>query len=315
MIVGPTASGKSRLALDLALELGSDIISADSRLIYRGMNIGTAKPSEDDLRRVKHFMIDQIDPDESFNAGDFKRNVETLLDQMDQTDACQNVIVTGGTGLYIRALLYGLWEGPKGDVKIRDSLMDQEENSQGYLYRKLMEVDPVSSTRIHPNDLSKIIRALEVFLITGKPLSTFHDLHGFSGSTRKFMMIGLKVEREFLYKGIDDRVEEMIEKGWVDEVEALLKKGYHERLPSMLSLGYNTLCSYLQGKISFDHAILSIKRETRRYAKRQMTWFNRESNVHWIETRGNEPVRNLIEQIHPLIDQAACRPFDRTVRL
>ncbi|MHB8482218.1 MAG: tRNA (adenosine(37)-N6)-dimethylallyltransferase MiaA [Nitrospiria bacterium] len=306
VIVGPTASGKSRLALDLALELGGEIISADSRQIYRGMDIGTAKPSEGELRKVKHHMINLIEPDQSFNAGDYKRRVDCVLSHLDQTDACQNAILTGGTGLYIKAVLYGLWNGPPANRKIRDFLIGQEESSKGFLYGKLTEVDPVSSTRIHHNDLSKIVRSLEVYYVTGKPLSSFHDTHRFSGSVRKFIMIGLKVERDHLYRRINRRVEEMIEKGWIDEVSALLEKGFHEKLPSMMSLGYNTLCSYLGGKIALNDAILLIKRDTRHYAKRQLTWFNKDPNVHWIEYRDDRPAKGMIDQIQRLIDQANC---------
>ncbi|MBI1820423.1 MAG: tRNA (adenosine(37)-N6)-dimethylallyltransferase MiaA [Nitrospirae bacterium] len=314
VIVGPTASGKSRLALDLALELGGEIISADSRLIYRGMNIGTAKPSDDDLRRVRHHMVDVADPDQSFSVGDYKRRVDELLIQFDRPGGCQNVILAGGTGLYIKAVLYGLWNGPPADRKVRDFLVDQEKNSKGFLCRKLTEVDPVSSTRIHPHDLSKTIRALEVFYVTGKPLSSFHDLHRFSGANRKFIMIGLKVKREFLYERINQRVEEMVAKGWVEEVKTLLEKGFHENLPSMLSLGYNTLCSCLAGRISLNHAILLIKRDTRHYAKRQLTWFNKDPNVRWIEYNGDEPTKGIIHKIQSLVDQDEYASFNLTAR-
>lgn len=286
--------------MELAEELETEIISADSRLIYKGMNIGTAKPAEEDLKRIKHHMIDLVLPDQSFSVGDYKRNVDEILSRQEARDASRPLILAGGTGLYVKAVLYGLWDGPSADPNLRLSFAAREEKSKGALFRELAEVDPVSSARIHPNDCSKIIRALEVFHLTGKPLSSFHSDHRFRDQTRPFLMIGLKIDRKELYRRIEKRVDEMIQKGWIEEVESLMKNGYHEKLPSMLSLGYNTLCAYLKGAFSLDDAVQIIKQETRNYAKRQITWFNRDANIDWVEWDGShgliEEVKNKIER-------------------
>jgi tRNA dimethylallyltransferase len=300
VIVGPTASGKSRLAMDLAVKLETEIISADSRLIYKNMNIGTAKPVEEDLKRIKHHMIDLVLPDQSFSVGDYKRKVDEILSRQEGRDPSHPLILAGGTGLYVKAVLYGLWDGPSADPALRRSFTLQEGKSKGSLYRELAEVDWVSSARIHPNDCSKIIRALEVFHLTGKPLSSFHSDHGFRNQTRPFQMIGLKIERKELYRRIEKRVDDMIQEGWIEEVESLMKNGYHEKLPSMLSLGYHTLCAYLKGTFSLDDAVRLIKQETRNYAKRQITWFNRDANINWVEWDGShgfaEEIKNKIER-------------------
>lgn len=299
-IVGPTASGKSRLAVELAEELDTEIISADSRLIYKGMDIGTAKPPEEDLKRVKHHLIDLVFPDQSFSVGEYKRKVDEILSGEGALNLPPPVIIAGGTGLYVKSILYGLWDGPSADLELRHSFTLREEKSKGALFRELAEVDPVSSARIHPNDCSKIIRALEVFHLTGKPLSSFHSVHRFQDQIRPFLMIGLKTERRELYRRIEKRVDEMIQEGWIEEVESLLKNGYHEKLPSMLSLGYSTLCAYLKGKSSLDDAVQIIKQETRNYAKRQMTWFNRDANIDWVEWDGS---RGLIKELKNKIER------------
>ncbi len=283
MIAGPTATGKSRLAMELALELETEIISADSRLIYREMNIGTDKPSESDLKKVPHHLINLVNPDQSFNAGDYKREASSLLVRLDQKELSRPIIMVGGTGLYIKAALYGLWDGPPADPPLRARFREEEEASKGSLYRRLTEIDPVSAAKIHPNDHLKMIRALEVFSLTGRPISFFHGLHRFQEARRPFILIGLKSDRENLYRRINQRVDEMIARGWVEEVKTLMEKGYDEKLPSMGSLGYNILCSYLKGMVSLDEAIFLIKRDSRRYAKRQLTWFNRDPQLRWVE--------------------------------
>ncbi|MBI3593327.1 MAG: tRNA (adenosine(37)-N6)-dimethylallyltransferase MiaA [Nitrospirae bacterium] len=283
VIVGPTASGKSRLAMELADESGSEIISADSRLIYRGMTIGTAKPSIQEMNRVKHHMIDLIDPDRSYSVGEYRKNVEEILGRETDRASSPPFILTGGTGLYVKAVLYGLWDGPPADRKLRETLLLREEESKGVLYRELCEADALSSSRIHPNDLSKIIRAIEVYYLTGRPLSSFHSEHRFRVGTRPFRIIGLRIERNALYRRIEARVDQMIRDGWIEEVESLIKNGYHEKLPAMRSLGYDTLSAFLKGSYSRPQAIQLIKQETRNYAKRQMTWFNKDRNIQWLD--------------------------------
>ncbi|MBI1823392.1 MAG: tRNA (adenosine(37)-N6)-dimethylallyltransferase MiaA [Nitrospirae bacterium] len=274
VIVGPTASGKSRLAMELADESGSEIISADSRLIYRGMTIGTAKPSIQEMNRVK---------DRSYSVGEYRKNVEEILGRETDRASSPPFILTGGTGLYVKAVLYGLWDGPPADRKLRETLLLREEESKGVLYRELCVADALSSSRIHPNDLSKIIRAIEVYYLTGRPLSSFHSEHRFRVGPRPFRIIGLRIERNALYRRIEARVDQMIRDGWIEEVESLIKNGYHEKLPAMRSLGYDTLSAFLKGSYSRPQAIQLIKQETRNYAKRQMTWFNKDRNIQWLD--------------------------------
>ncbi|MFI5303150.1 MAG: tRNA (adenosine(37)-N6)-dimethylallyltransferase MiaA [Nitrospiria bacterium] len=300
VIVGPTASGKSRLAIELASEWGTEIISADSRLIYKGMDIGTAKPTPFEFKGVKHHLIDIVNPDQSFSVGDYKRNVDRVFLDHKEQGMSLPLILAGGTGLYVKSVLYGLWNGPPADWAMRNFLMFQEEKSKGTLFRELMAADPQSAGRIHPNDLSKIIRALEVFHLTGKPLSYFHSEHQFQDRERPFLMIGIRTERMELYRRIEARADEMIKKGWIEEVECLMKNGYHDQLPAMHSLGYDLLCRFIKGSLSKNEAIQTIKKETRRYAKRQMTWFNKDPNVQWID--GNDPVRGAKQ-----IMEAHCR--------
>jgi tRNA dimethylallyltransferase len=282
VIVGPTASGKSRLAMELATGFGSEIIGADSRQIYRGLDIGTSKPDRKVLQAVPHHLISLVSPDETFSAGEYKRRVESLFRQGKGRKPEAPWIMAGGTGLYIKSVLHGLWEGPSADYELRKKLLKKEAESYGWLYRELTRLDPASSVRIHPNDRSKIVRALEVCYLTGLPLSRLHTRQPFRKPEGECIQIGLLPERETLYRQIDQRVDEMIRIGWIDEVEGLLKAGYDESLPSMRSLGYPVLASHIRGSLSREEAVLRIKKETRHYAKRQMTWFRKDPGIRWL---------------------------------
>lgn len=297
VIAGPTASGKTGVAVALAGIIRAEIISADSRQVYRGLDIGTAKPSLDERNRVDHHMLDLISPDEGFSAGEYKRRVDDLLTVLENRSACRAIILTGGTGLYLKAVLYGLWNGPRADPEVREALRLREEASPGCLHALLSEADPGSATRIHPNDLPKIIRAIEVFLVTGKPLSHFHEEHRKNGSSRPVLFIGLKADRRLLNERIDLRVDAMIAGGWVEEVKNLLARGYHEKHPGMKSLGYGTLCACAEGKISLPEAVSRIKQETRQYAKRQLTWFNADPNIEWMNPLDPEFMENLLKRV------------------
>lgn len=299
-LVGPTSVGKSRIAVYLARFLSTDIISADSRQVYRGMDIGTAKPKKEEMKGIRHHMIDIINPDEPFSAGSYRKMVSGIIFKMHQTDMIPFVV--GGTGLYIKAIAYGLWKGPTADWDLRRRLKEEEIlNGEGYLYNKLTSIDPGSAKGIYPRDIVKIVRALEVFYITGRPLSYFHQLHAFAEDRYEPVMIGLRMNRRDLYRRIEDRVERMVEDGLIDEVRTLLDMGYEEDLNPMKGLGYKQMIGYIKGRYPIDEAINQIKRDTKRYAKRQFTWFNMERSIQWVEINEDEEELAITERIMGLL--------------
>jgi len=282
IVQGPTASGKSELAVRLAEQFSGEIVNADSMQVYRFMDIGTAKPSPAQLRRVPHHLLDIVNPDQTFSAADFCREAEKVISDIARRG--KRVIVCGGTGLYIRALTKGLMDSPAVDDALRNDLKElADREGSGALHRRLAEIDPLAAERIHPNDRFRIIRALEVFELTGRPISELRGEHRFGTQRYDYCKIGLIMNRESLYRNIDNRVDMMIRQGFLEEVQALLAAGYPSGLKSMRSLGYRHLCAYLEGRITFDDALQLIKRDTRRYAKRQLTWFNQDQEINWIE--------------------------------
>jgi tRNA dimethylallyltransferase len=282
IICGPTASGKSDLALQLALKLDAEIINADSMQVYKLMDIGTAKPAPEQLAAVRHHLLDIVRPDEPFSAADFMEAADCAIIEIAARG--KNIIVVGGTGLYIRALLQGLVDSPSGAGEIR-SRLQQEARETGNLamLEKLRAVDPDSAKQMHSNNLVRIIRALEVYELTGIPLSRTQQEHRFSQARYEAVKIGLKRDRKELYAGIDARVDLMMSGGLLEEVQALLKAGYSPEAKSMKGIGYKELTAYLAGKYSLQEAVELIKRDTRRYAKRQLTWFNADKDLIWLE--------------------------------
>lgn len=280
VIGGPTATGKSALAVYLAKLFDTEIISADSMQIYKGLDIGTAKPSKEDMNAIPHHMIDIVDPDVRFSTGEYVSLARPIIEGLHGRRKIP--VVAGGTGLYIRALIDGLCEAPKADWRVRKRLLSAEEkHGRGYLYRRLRDVDPLSAERIEPNDTSKIIRALEVYETAGIPLSSIQEIHGFK--ERRYdplIFIGITLERKNLYKRIEERVDRMIEAGLEVEVRRLVDSGGGS-LPAMQGLGYKQLAGYVRGEYSFDEAVRLFKRDTKRYAKRQLTWFRREERMRW----------------------------------
>ncbi len=280
VIAGPTAVGKTSIAIELAKELNGEIVSADSRQIYKGMDIGTAKPSKDEQAAVKHHMLNVVNPDEPFSVGEYKRSAEKIIEDIWQRNRLP--IIAGGTGLYIRAVIDGLWEGPNADKELRDKLKKEEDTfGKGYLYNKLKEVDTETAKKTKPNDLVRIIRSLEVYYKEGKPISHFHKIHGFEEKNYDVIIIGLTMDRKRLYKRIEERVDGMINSGLIDEVKDLLKKGYDENISSMTGVGYRQVIGYLRGDCNLEEAVRLIKRDTKRYAKRQYTWFNKDKRIEW----------------------------------
>ena len=280
VICGPTGIGKTSVAVELAEKLGGEIISADSMQIYRYMDIGTAKPTVAEQARVVHHMVDIIDPDEDFDAVGFAGMAREKVMQLHQAGVLS--VVAGGTGLYIKALLQGLFQSNPVDPKIRERLnQEAAESGSRHLHERLQQVDPDTADRLHPNDTYRIIRALETIESTGRSISDHHQAHGFKDEPFNALKIGLQMDRQMLYDRIDRRVELMIEAGLVDEVKNLLSRGFSADLKSMQSIGYRHMVDFIEGRLSWDECLRTLKRDTRRFAKRQFTWFGADSRIQW----------------------------------
>ena len=284
IVLGPTAVGKSELAIELAATIDGEIINADSQQVYRYLDIGTGKPSRADRERVRHHLIDIVNPDEEFNAAMFRRLATESTEQIHGRK--KNVIVCGGTGLYLKALTQGLFEGPGQDEEIRRSLEQQiEKEGQASLYRRLLQIDPRVESTIHPNDRQRIIRALEVYQLTGKPLSAWQREHAFREQPFEVLKIGLNRPRGELYDRINRRSERMVEDGLLEEVRGLMAKGYSLALKPLCSVGYRQMGQVLQGRQELLAAIEEMKQETRRLAKRQLTWFHGDKEIRWFDPK------------------------------
>jgi tRNA dimethylallyltransferase len=287
IVLGPTASGKSELAIHIALALGGEIVSCDSLQIYRGFDIGTAKLPETARMGVPHHLIDVADPGQVFTAGEYARRARELLRQI--AGRGRIAVVVGGTGFYLRALLEGLFPGPARDPAVRGRLDRREGRRPGSLHRILSRLDPLAAARIHPNDKNKIIRALEVRLLEGKPMSEVflrgrERLKGFNP-----IKIGLNPPRTLLYHRMEARAVRMFEQGLVEEVRGLLASGVPRDAKPFESLGYKQALAMIDGKLTPEQALVATQLETRQYAKRQLTWFRKEQSVHWLHGFGEEP--------------------------
>jgi tRNA dimethylallyltransferase len=282
-IVGPTGAGKTALAVALAKKNNGEIISADSRQVYKHMNIGTAKPSVTEQQEVRFHLIDTIEPDQAYSCGQFARDAENLIAEI--TGRGRMPIVCGGTGLYIKALFYPLHALPQPDSGIKKELMNSLlTRGIAALYRELREVDPEWASRIKPADKQRILRGLEVYRMTGKPLT---DLtRGKRPKARyKPRFIGLNLPRLELYRRINERFDRMIMDGLVRETEVLLEKGYPPDCNGLRTIGYREIVEYLQGKTTLSEAVKKAKQRTRNYAKRQITWFLKIPGVKWLDPR------------------------------
>jgi len=295
-LVGPTAVGKSHVAILVAKALETEVLTADSRQVYRGMDIGTDKPTAAERQGVPHRLIDLVDPDQPFNTGEFRRHALAEIARLHHEGKLP--LLVGGTGLYVRTVLRGLWEGPPADWELRRSL-EQEAAAKGadWLYRRLVQVDPESARRLHPNDRVKIVRALEVHHLLGRPLSEEHKRHAFAEMPFAPLLIGLTRERTALYRRVDDRVELELARGLVEETKRLMDRGYGRLLGSMKGLGYKQMAGYLAGGYDYDEAVRRLKRDTRRFAKRQMTWFRKEPGLQWLSIEDTESPAQVAERI------------------
>ncbi len=301
IIAGPTAVGKTDASILLARELGAEIVSADSMQIYRGMDIGTAKPTGEQRRLVYHHMIDIAEPDQPYSVGDYLRDARMALDGILASDGIP--IVVGGSGLYIRALMRGLFHGPPADLDLREQLLRREaEGESGILYSDLVKVDPESAVKIHPNDLRRTIRALEVYYLRDRKLSDFHEEHAFQDKPYRFRLLFLVRSRAELYARIEQRIDQMLADGLEAEVRTLMDRGYRPDLIAMQGLGYKQFIEHFLGNLSRDETITLLKRDTRRYAKRQFTWFRREPEACWVDVTGIGQPEEIAERIKKNIE-------------
>jgi tRNA dimethylallyltransferase len=295
VLLGPTAVGKSKVAIDLARRWGTEVLTADSRQVYRGMDIGTDKPSPAERGGVPHRLIDLVDPDQPFNVGEYRRCALAEIDRLHREGRLP--LIVGGTGLYIRALVRGLWEGPRADWRFREQLEEEARvHGAAVLYNRLKTVDPDCAARLHERDLAKIIRALEVHHLLGRPLSEVHRRHAFAERPFNAVQVGLIRDREVLYRRVEERVEAQLAKGLVEETRRLLDQGYGRQLGSMKGLGYRQMAGYVMGEYPFEEAVRQLKRDTRHFAKRQLTWFRREP-VHWMQIEEGETPQAVAARI------------------
>ena len=280
VLAGPTGIGKTVLSIEMAERFNGAIVGADSMQVYQYMDIGTAKPDAGEQAQAPHYMIDVATPDQPFDAAAYARMARAAVYRI--LDQGRLPFVVGGTGFYIKALLHGLFPAKPADAAVRGRL-HQEAVEKGihHLYDRLRQADPPAAERIHPNDTYRIIRALEVYDITGRPMSDYQAAHGFSEQPFKALKFCLYMDREALYERINRRVETMVAAGLLEEVKRLLARGYSADLKPMQSLGYRHMLDYLSGRLDWATAVDQLKKDTRRYAKRQLTWFRNDPEMIW----------------------------------
>ncbi len=296
-LLGPTAVGKTEIAIQLAQHLNAEIISVDSRQIYRQMDIGTAKPTPDEQQAARHHLIDCVDISQTFSVADYQSLADTAI--ADIQNRGKQVLLVGGAGLYFRAVVDGLFEGPGADAAFREQL-EQEAAQHGVnvLHERLRACDPTSAERIHPNNVVRVIRALEVYELTGTPMSEHQQQWQHQNQRYPFIAFCLTMPRALLYSRIEQRVDVMLANGLVAEVESLLAAGYARDSIALRSFGYKELIAYLDGKCTYLEAVAQLKQNTRRFAKRQLTWFRKDTRIQWID-RNSTPdiVTHLLEKI------------------
>jgi tRNA dimethylallyltransferase len=301
IILGPTASGKTALAIHVAQRFGGEILACDSTQVYRGFDIGTAKPTAAERAAVPFHLMDLADPSQVFTAGEYRRKAQVVLEDLARRGALP--ILTAGTGLYLRALLEGLADAPERSEELRARLYEiGTRRGHTHLHRLLRRLDPPSAARISPNDTKKIIRAIEICIVARKPLSEVHRAGRDPLQGYRFVKIGLQPPRELLQRRIADRVQSMLQSGWMDEVSALLRRDASASAKPFEFIGYRELRDHLEGRSTLAQAAQAITIATRQYAKRQTTWFRKEPGVNWLPGFGNDPA--AIAEALPFVEKA-----------
>lgn len=295
VILGPTCSGKTAAALSLANRLGSEVISADSRQVYRFLDIGTAKPTESELKLIKHHFIGTLNPVEAFNVSKFEEDALRIIRSLHKENKIP--VVAGGSGLYIKALVEGIFNTAETDEELRQELKTRLDNyGREFLYEELMKVDPRAAGTMLPQNWKRVMRALEVFYLTGRSILDHHQEYE-RNLNIDFLKFGLNWDREILYRNIEARVDQMIESGLVDEVKSIMNMGYGKELNSLNTVGYKEIIMYLSAEISLERAVELIKRNTRRYAKRQLTWFRSDTQINWFDIHSASDLLNVPDKI------------------
>jgi len=310
VMVGPTAVGKSRIAVEVAKAFETEVLTADSRQVYCGMDVGTDKPVPEERQGVPHRLIDLVNPDEPFNAGLYRRQA---LDEIERLYRDHRLpLVVGGTGLYVRTLLKGLCDAPPADPLVRAALW-QEAKAQGHdcLYARLVAVDPVVAARLHPRDESKVIRALEVYQLSGRRMSEFQQEHGFAERPFSALIIGLNRDRDALYRRIEARIDWQLAHGLIEETKQLLAQGYQRDSAAMKGLGYRQVAEHLAGEYDVAEMVWRFKRDTRHFSKRQMTWFRKEPGIQWLTIEESDSVPHTAELVIGKVDRFLTRLGDQ----
>lgn len=294
-IVGPTASGKTNLSVDVALKLNGEIISADSRQVYKYIPIATSQPSAEDLKKVRHYFINELELSEEFNAGEFGTKSREII--RDIFSRNKQPVITGGSGLYIRSLIDGLFEEEIEASEVRDELYEKM-NTLGkeYLYEELVKVDKNSADTMIPQNFRRVIRALEVYYVTGKRISDFQKEKIYVDFSA--VQIGLMYDRKHLYRRINERVDKMLEEGLLEEAKNLRELGFdHNKYYSLNTVGLKEIFKHIEGEYDFDEMVRLIKQNTRRYAKRQLTWFRKDKRINWIEVNERTDDKYITEKV------------------
>ena len=296
-LLGPTAVGKTEIAIELAQRLNAEIVSVDSRQIYRQMDIGTAKPTPEEQQAARHHLIDCVNISQSFSVADYQRLADTAI--TDIRNRGKRVLLVGGAGLYFRAVVDGLFEGPGADPILRKRLEGEAaQHGVDALHERLRACDPVSADRIHPNNIVRVVRALEVYELTGTPMSELQQQWHPEKQRYPFIAFCLTMQRARLYRRIEQRVDVMLANGLIAEVEALLAAGYSRDTVALQSFGYRELIAYLDGECTYIEAVSQLKQNTRRFAKRQLTWFRKDTRLEWIDRESTpDIVGNILERI------------------
>lgn len=298
-IVGPTAVGKTALSIAVAQQLNAEIISCDSMQVYKGMDIGTAKASAAELQQVPHHMLDLLAPDEAFTVADYQRLVKELIRDINERGKLP--LLVGGTGLYYQAVVddYPFFPNESQDIVRKKWENICWEEGIAFVYGKLQQVDPEYALKVGPNDRKRIIRAMEVWDLTGEP---FTNLQRRNENAYELSVAGLYVDRPLLYKRIEERVDKMLQDGLVDEVVSMRRKGYGISLNAMNALGYKQVNYYLEGMLTWNDMVAEIKRETRRFAKRQLTWFNKDQRIVWVDVADSHNLELLVKKIRFVLE-------------